>query len=382
MSESLTPENLNILWLTENYFPNRGGMAQSCDRITHSLRNLNVNIHIVHFTNPKLKLRKQKVKNGSYIAFPVSNDPSHTFNLLWNYLKNPKNQQKYTHLVAFGGNLPILSAPILARWLSVPLVTMLRGNDFDSAIFSQKKRDNLFFAFQNSAVICSVSSDKLEKITPFFPDIPKQFIPNGINLNDWQIFESEKKNAKKWRKKNLPENKKLIGIFGHLKPKKGLDFWIEAVNQSTHKNDIHLLLTGEFNDEIKNQLDETNISYSILPFLDRFELLSYYPACDAVAIPSHYDGMPNVLLEAGSLKVPIIASQTGGINDVIKHKENGFLFYPGDIQDAANAIIVFFNTPHNELKQLAKRLQQTIKTEYSHQKEAENYLNLFVRKLS
>ena len=48
-----------------------------------------------------------------------------------------------------------------------------------------------------------------------------------------------------------------------------------------------------------------------LPFLDRFELLPWYAACDWIAIPSFYDGLPNVLAEAAALGIPLIAVARG-----------------------------------------------------------------------
>ena len=46
--------------------------------------------------------------------------------------------QTLTHVVAFGGFVPLLAAPTYAAWLNVPLVTLLRGNDFDLGLFDAR----------------------------------------------------------------------------------------------------------------------------------------------------------------------------------------------------------------------------------------------------
>ena len=45
--------NIHVLWLTENYFPSKGGMAQSSDRIVNSLRNELVEVDVLHFSSKR-----------------------------------------------------------------------------------------------------------------------------------------------------------------------------------------------------------------------------------------------------------------------------------------------------------------------------------------
>ncbi|MFN3315646.1 MAG: hypothetical protein ACK40K_02455, partial [Raineya sp.] len=62
---------MKVLWLTENYPPNRGGMAQSCDRIVFNLRKNSVEIHLLHLTqhSPQVKITTSQL--GKDILFPV-----------------------------------------------------------------------------------------------------------------------------------------------------------------------------------------------------------------------------------------------------------------------------------------------------------------------
>ncbi len=369
---------MHLLWLTENYFPNRGGMAQSCDRITHTLKSLGVLIDIVHFTNRKNVFRTDNVFNGSYTAFPFEEDESHTLNLLWNFLNLPANSnKKYSHIVAYGGSLSILAAPVFAKWLSIPLITLVRGNDFDQAVFSAKRRDTLFYALQNSYHVCVVSTDKLFKIKQLISDVNISYIPNGINTQEWKPLASDLKRAEQWKKMNTANDKKIIGLFGFLKAKKGLNFFIDSIVKAGKTDNIHLLITGENSEEISKQLTDSNISSSFLPFLDRFELLAYYPVCDAIAIPSFYDGMPNVLLEACALGIPVIASNVDGMKDVLIDNNHGFLFQPFDSEGCADAICKFLNTKDVDLKKIGNRCIELITNQYTHLHEARNYFDLF-----
>lgn len=374
MAEKLKPV---VLWLTENYYPNRGGMAQSCDRIVQSLRNLGLFIGLVHFRSSKNKLKMKTVQNGFYLAMPADEDSGHSYNVLLAFLSNPGNSYNFTHIVAFGGYLPVLGGPVLSKLLKIELVTFLRGNDFDSFIFSAKKRDFLFYAINNSKVICTVTKEQKEKIEKLIPHHNVQYIPNGIDIAEWNPHASELENAKKWKSENVKSGKRVIGVFGHLKPKKGLDLFIHSVVLSGIQEKIFLLISGETDKAIEQSLDAAGVDYFISPFLDRFEMLAWYPACDAVAIPSIYDGMPNVLLEAAALSIPIIASNVGGMRDILTEGKHGFIFQPADEQSCARAISRFISSSEEELLRMGQNCKNLVKNSYTAEIEANSYFNLF-----
>jgi glycogen(starch) synthase len=68
------------------------------------------------------------------------------------------------------------------------------------------------------------------------------------------------------------------------------------------------------------------------------ELVEYYRACDAVALPSHDEGLGLTLVEAMLCGAPAIGAQSGGITDVIVDNETGLLFPPGDVPALADAL--------------------------------------------
>jgi glycosyltransferase involved in cell wall biosynthesis len=352
-------------------------MAQSCDRIVKGLRDAGLGIGLVHFRNTKSKEKFKIVKNGFELVFPVGDDEGHCYNLLYEYITNPCLGYKITHIVAFGGYLPILGAPIISKLSGLPLITMFRGNDLDLAIFSPKKREMLFYAINNSETVCTVSLEHKRKLARLTNHHNIKYIPNGINVEEWEPHLSELVRAKEWRNQFVSQHIKVIGVFGHLKAKKGIEFFIESIGRTGFSDKIFLLVTGETYPEIVQKMEHFGLKYHILPFLDRYELLTWYSVCDSVAIPSFYDGMPNVLLEAGALGIPVISSNTGGMKDVLSNNETGFMFHPGDIEACACAITRFINQDEESFKKMKERIKKHIINEYNSDIENENYLNLF-----
>ncbi len=360
-----------ILWLTENYPPQRGGMAQSCDRIVDGLRKNGHLVDVLHFTSRGPAYQAVQQLNGTYTPAVFDESEAHTLNLAWNAVRNTNPAA----IACFGGYLPVLAAPVFAKWLQKPLLTLVRGNDFDAAVFTPRRRDLLLDAFRASATVCAVTSEKKNRIEKLCPGVPVAFTPNGIDPATWQATPSEQQFAAAWRAAHCP-GKTCIGVFGQLKAKKGVSFFIRSLAGTQAAGQVHLLLAGEVSDEVAGLLGQSEITHTLFPFLDRYELIKYYLCCDAVAIPSYYDGMPNVLLEAGALGIPVLASCVDGMKDVLEGHPGGFLFEPGDIPSCRQALYRFLKTSPEERAALGRKLQATIETEYNHQSESENYENI------
>lgn len=365
---------MKILWLTENYPPQRGGMAVSCDRIVRSLRENGVEIDVAHFSRRYLRWKTEQKLGGRQISCPVREDIAHALNRLWTLIEN----NKYTHIVSFGGLLPMTASPVFAKWLDVPLITLIRGNDFDAGIFSLKRGDILREALKNSNAICAVSQDKVEKISRLYPDKKVVWTPNGIALNDWEFSTEDKRSAEDWKSANVQKDRRVLGFFGQLKRKKGGLFFLENLLRSDLADKFHLLLVGEAETEMHEWL-ETNrdkINFTNLEFLDRYELLPFYAACDFVVVPSFYDGMPNVLLEAAALGIPALASNAGGMRDILRDGETAILFKSGDEHALRKAIETAATIGENDWQNLKTNCVKLAK-KFNHQAEAEKYLQVF-----
>jgi glycosyltransferase involved in cell wall biosynthesis len=266
----------------------------------------------------------------------------------------------------------MLAAPVFSKWLSVPLMTLIRGNDFDASIFTPRKKNVMEDAFAASSKVCVVSGDKKQKIESLYPSVDVAFVPNGIQLNDWIPSLSERDFATEWKTTHA-QNKNVVGLIGQLKAKKGISFFFSSLNNSTLLEKLHFLLVGELSEEVLAEITEKKISYSHYPFLDRYELLKYYCCCDVLAIPSFYDGMPNVLLEAGALGIPVIASNVDGMKDVIIHEQTGFLFQAGNANTCRKAIYDFLTLSPEDRKHMGNQLKETIQLTYNDTLELESY---------
>jgi glycosyltransferase involved in cell wall biosynthesis len=386
-ADSTTPESsserrsLRPLWLTETYPPSRGGMAQSCDRIVRALRRRGSAVDVLHFM-PRPRGRPWQIETqggGRYLACPVEDDPAHAMNRAWTTLTGDPRTAGVTHVVAFGGSRPLLAGPVYAAWLGVPLVTLIRGNDFDAAVFSARRRPLLDEALARSALVCAVSQDKVDKIRALHPIVPVRRIPNGIDLADWALAPSDVSRGRSWRAANVAPGARVIGLFGHLKAKKGGRLLLEALRRSPVADAFHVVLAGLMEPEIEAWLGEygADLRFTVLPFLDRFELLAWFAACDWVTIPSFYDGLPNVLVEAAALGIPLIAARVAGMADVLEDGRTALLFEPGDEAACGRALERASGMPEAERAAMGNACRELVATELDVALEAERYEQAF-----
>jgi glycosyltransferase involved in cell wall biosynthesis len=348
-------------------------MAQSCDRIVRGLRKRGVLVDVVHFVPAARGGRPWVIEEqagGRYLACPIEDDPAHALNRAWSTLQ--ARPERYTHVVAFGGSRPIMAAPVLAAWLGVPLLTLLRGNDFDAAVFSTRRRPILDEALRSSALVVANSRSKVERIAAMHPGKRVRWVPNGIEPG-WELAPSDRAQAAAFR---ATHDRLTLGLFGQLKAKKGGVFLLDALLRSGVADRFHLLLAGWMAPDMEAWLAEHEgaLEVTTLPFLDRYELLPWYAACDWLAIPSFYDGLPNVLVEAAALGVPMLASRVDGMADVLEDGHTAFLFEPGDEARAAWALQRAARLTSQERARMADACRELARTTLAGDREIDAYV--------
>ena len=155
--------------------------------------------------------------------------------------------------------------------------------------------------------------------------------------------------------KQMYQGKFLIGNIGELDQDiKGQTYLIEAVKKLlvTYPN-LHLLFLGKGKDEAFYKTLSKGYEDSITFAGFVRNVGDYLHAFDLFVFPSLKEGLGSILLDVMRAKVPIIASDTGGIPDIIVNKKNGLLVKPKDSDGIARAIEMLYSE-----EALKKRLTQ------------------------
>ena len=158
------------------------------------------------------------------------------------------------------------------------------------------------------------------------------------------------------RRLGLPETAWLAGLFGRLAPWKGQHIAIEAL---TRLPDVHLVLVGAalfgedaYAQALQQQAKQLGVADRVHFAGLRDDMPAWMKAMNLI-LHTSTDAEPfgRVVIEGMAAARPVVAAAAGGILEIVRHRENGWLVQPGDVAGYVEAIETLRATP-----QLAQRL--------------------------
>lgn len=200
----------------------------------------------------------------------------------------------------------------------------------------------------------AVSKDILNRRIKLDRSDPKKIIniPNGVEIPDF-IFDSE-------------PTPKIIGSMGRLVEAK--DFTtlfksIKMVKDLGYKVELHVAGAGPLRETLKKQARKLGINRSI-KLLGFQKSEDFLEKIDLFAMSSIGEGMPVALLEAMSYGLPIVATNVGGISEIVENGKDGLLCDPRNHKSLAENITKIIE--NKELRNnLSKNARQKINNKYN-----------------
>lgn len=183
-------------------------------------------------------------------------------------------------------------------------------------------------------------TDFYKKNTDYFNEDKNLTLSNAMDID--YITNVDKREIEEVIKKyRIPTNKKVLGFIGRLDEQKGIIPFIKelAMYKDEFSDSVILLVgNGSQEDEIKVLIKELKLEemFILTGFQDNVNV--FYPIIDVFFLPSLYEGLPMVLLEAMAFKKAVISMNVGSISEVI-NKETGILIVQGDYQKFINELI-------------------------------------------
>jgi glycosyltransferase involved in cell wall biosynthesis len=280
------------------------------------------------------------------------------------------------HCADYGGAMRVSLAALLS---SRPIISHVRSrHDFIS------RRDRLFLATVKHWIF--VSHDARANFGVKVKDKNAAVIYDGIKVRNFDETEKRESRADVFAEFNLAPNTKIIGIVARVAPEKDFFTLARAIKQISEKDDsIKVLIVGSTSREEANErhfrevsqfLNELNIAEYFI-FTDfRTDITRFLRAFDIFVLPTHVEGFPLVILEAMAQKIPVVATEVGGVPESIKDGESGLLHEHENSVELARKIESLLNNA-----QFAKKIGesgfQSVKENFSRQKFAENIIGFY-----
>lgn len=131
----------------------------------------------------------------------------------------------------------------------------------------------------------------------------------------------------------LPENALIVGTVAQLIPRKGHKLLLACLAELTRKHsNMHVLFFGEGpeRESLKLQIEELGLSDQVQLVGFHKDLNNLIGNLDILVHPAYMEGLGVSLIQASAASVPIIASNAGGMPEIVRNNENGILVPPGD----------------------------------------------------
>ncbi len=243
---------------------------------------------------------------------------------------------------------------VLAKVWRKKIIFHCHSGKFDQFYFGEKDWQKTLIrrVLSLSARVVILSPHWALFFSQLVPSSKLKVLENAVPLNLYQSMRAE-----------FPKALEPTILFaGLLTKNKGIFDLIAIVPELVKKiPSLKVLLAGTGDvPRIKAILQSSHIegSVQLLGWVDPQQLIELYSQSHLFVLPSYYEGLPMVLLEAMACGLPIVGTRVGGIPELIEEGENGILIHPGDRDALLNSLVWLLNDPilreHMALKNVQK----------------------------
>jgi glycosyltransferase involved in cell wall biosynthesis len=283
-------------------------------------------------------------------------------------------------LLCHGYKANILGRPA-ARRCGIPAVAVARGWTGETfRVRWYERLDRLHLRFMDHVV--AVSAAQAEKVRRTGVPVERTTtIPNAIDPE--RFVDLDPRFRGKLERLFRTPRTRIIGAAGRLSPEKGFDVLVDAAAQVLDIDpNLGFVIFGEgpCKHALQEQINALGMAGLVVLAGFRNDLDRFIPQLDLFVLPSHTEGLPNVVLEACAAGVPVAATAVGGTPEVIEDGVSGFLTPPGNSEQLAACIDEALEN-EERLREVAFQGRQRVLESFTFSAQRERYLELFSRLL-
>jgi len=261
-----------------------------------------------------------------------------------------------------------------ARWLGLPHIVTMHGNE--TVMDAWRRRAALRWSLKRSRAFVAVSESTRTSMQARLrlPDGSIRVIPNGVPLRPGERTRTR-------RKLGVEDDEVLILMVGNLRRRKGHAVLLEALAE-LHRTGCaspwQLAIAGD-----GRQRESLTRLTAELGIADRVQLLGHrddipdlQAAADIFAMPSYWEGMPLSILEGMIVGKAIVASNVGGIPEMLRDGDSGLLVPAGDPLALAHALRRLIEDPAQR-ERLGAAARRRAEAEFHVEVMADRYEHLY-----
>jgi glycogen(starch) synthase len=333
-------------------FPPRtvGGIAAHLFYLSRELVKLGVGVYIVTCDFPGAPERE--IVNGVHV-FRVDSykSPSPDF-ATWISLMNVNMQRETADLIRVHGRqvdvihahdwLVANAAVGLKHIFRIPLATTMHSTEVGRRNGLHTDYERMIHQTENwlvheswRVICCSQYMAEQNKWAYGLPQNKVTIIANGVDAG---IYGKEFNKAE-FRKKFAMLDEKIVLFVGRLVYEKGVQTLINAIPKILSVVNAKFVIVGDggMKETLMRQIESMGLTHKAFftGFIDEESLHKLYQIADVCVVPSLYEPFGITALEAMAAKTPLVASNTGGLSEIVEHEKTGTKVFAGNMNSLA-----------------------------------------------
>jgi N-acetyl-alpha-D-glucosaminyl L-malate synthase BshA len=270
-----------------------------------------------------------------------------------------------------------LAKQMVGEWLKI--VTTLHGTDITVLGYDSSLREMIRFGIEQSDLVTAVSADLIAE-TKELLQVEKQ-IELVYNFVDKRRYFP--KDVTMHKQRFAPNGEKLLMHISNFRPVKRVSDVIEVFDRVSKQVPARLLLIGEGPEQaaIRQMVDERGLKQQVCFLGKQEDVAEVISLADVMLLPSEKESFGLVALEAMACGVPVVATRTGGIPEVVTDGVCGFLTDIGDVAAMAERTLQLLQD-HELYEAFSRASIERSNETFCHDKIASQYEALYQRLLS
>ncbi|MFQ9695969.1 MAG: glycosyltransferase family 4 protein [Zhenhengia sp.] len=263
---------------------------------------------------------------------------------------------------------PNIYGGLISRFMKIPYIVNITG------LGTTFQGDGLF----KKVIICLYKS-ALKKVKYIFFENEgnKQiFINNSIiPIEKSVVLNGAGVNLQEYTFQEYPKEEPIRFLFiGRVMREKGIDelLWVAEQIKKEYDN-VEFDIIGGLEEDYKNRLELLSKKKIINYYGYKQDIKPFITKCHCIVLPSHHEGMSNVLLEGAAMGRPLITSNIHGCKEAVNNSE--YLCNVGNKESLYEKIVLFINLPMSKKENLAKESRRHVEKAFSREKVIKDTLN-------
>lgn len=358
-------------------FPPRivGGIARHCEGLSRVLAKLGLDVHVVTLDFPGAPDYEEV---GGVKVYRTRTEIGHpnfiTWAMLFNHFLEKKiadvNERVEFDIIHVHDWLTAPAGIASKHFLKKPLITTIHSTEHGRSGLQNPDSFTIdgwewWVTYEASKVIVTSNSMKEEVCGHFhLPWEKVEIVPNGIDVSKLRVRVSRHRVRRRY---GVSPDEKLVLYVGRLVPQKGVEYLIQAVPLIAQRHpNARFVIAGEgwLRDRLESLARSTSHGWKIkfIGFLPDDEMLALMSSADVLVVPSVYEPFGIVALEGMAVGVPVVASQVGGLAELVEHNKTGVHVYPRKPESIAWGVNHVLSSPERASWMIQKALEKVKNT--------------------